>query len=77
MEIYRAEQSGHYVRILRYRGRTGYNDGNPLAVADSEMPEILRHLGLWRPGDAVPVPAHLPQGRGDLFIRNGEEWCKR
>jgi hypothetical protein len=77
IEVYRAESSGQYERILRYRGRTGYGDGNPLAVADSEMPEILRHLGLWHPGDALPVPIHLPQGCTDLFMRNGEEWCKR
>jgi hypothetical protein len=76
VEVYWTGEAGRYVRILRYRGRTGYGDGNPLAVADSEMPEILRHLGLWQPGDALPVPAHLPQGCGDLFMRRGEEWCK-
>lgn len=76
IEVYRAGESGDYVRILRYRGRTGYNDGNPLAVADSEMPEILRHLGLWQPGGVLPVPAQLPQKCSDLFMRNGEEWCK-
>jgi hypothetical protein len=76
VEVYRAGESGQYVRILRYRGRTGYGDGNPLAVADSEMPEILRHLGLWQSGDALPIPAHLPQKCSDLFMRNGEEWCK-
>jgi len=49
--------SEQYGRILRYRGLTGYSDGNPLAVADSEMPEILRRLGLWQPGEPLPVPA--------------------
>jgi hypothetical protein len=76
IEDYRAGESGQYVRILRYRGRTGYGDGNPLAVADSEMPEILRHLGLWKPGDPLPVPSHLPHRCKDLFIRHYEEWCK-
>lgn len=44
IEVYNAGESSQYVQILRYRGRTGYGDGNPLAVADSEMPEILRRL---------------------------------
>jgi hypothetical protein len=76
IEIFRAGDSGQYDRILRYRGLTGYSDGNPLAVADSEMPEILRRLGLWQPGDPLPVPPHLPKRCRDLFMRHGEEWCK-
>jgi hypothetical protein len=76
IEVYRARESGRYARVLRYRGRTGYGDGNPLAVADSEMPEILSHLGLWKPGDALPVPAHLPKGCSRLYMLRGEEWCK-
>ncbi|HTX77959.1 MAG TPA: hypothetical protein VMD29_17245 [Terracidiphilus sp.] len=76
VEVYRAGDSGQYERILRYRGHTGYSDGNPLAVADSEMPEILRRLGMWEPGDPLPVPAHLPKGCSDLLMRHGEEWCK-
>jgi hypothetical protein len=76
IEVYRAGSSGQYGRILRYRGFTGYSDGNPLAVADSEMPEILYRLGLWKPGDPLPLPAHLPQGCSHLFMRRGEEWCK-
>ena len=46
IEVYVPGKSGQYVRILRYRGRTGYGDRNPLAVADSEMPELLKRLGL-------------------------------
>jgi len=76
VELYKAAASGQYGQILRYRGRTVYGDGNPLAVADSEMPELLRHLGLWQPGDALPVPAHLPHGCSHLSMRKGEEWCK-
>jgi hypothetical protein len=54
--VYRSAKSGRYVSILSYRGHTVYGDGNPLSVSDSEMPEILRRLGLWRQGDALPVP---------------------
>jgi hypothetical protein len=45
IEVYRIGRSDRYVRVLRYRGSTRYGDGNPLAVVDSEMPEILRRLG--------------------------------
>jgi hypothetical protein len=76
IEVYQPKESGKYVQVFRYRGRTGYGDGNPLAVADSEMPEILSRLGLWKPGDALPVPAHLPRGCRRLYLRQGEEWCK-
>lgn len=76
IEVYRPEASGQYQRILRYRGHTGYNDGNPLAVIDSEMPEILRHMGLWKAGDPLPRPSRLPQGCSHLFMRHSEEWCK-
>lgn len=76
IDVYRAGDSGQYRRILHYRGHTGYSDGNPLAVADSEMPEILHRLGLWQAGDPLPVPAHLPRGCSELFMRDGEEWCK-
>jgi len=76
IEVYRAKESGQYVRVFRYRGRTRYGDGNPLAVADSEMPEILGHFGLWRPSNALPVPAHMPTGCRHLYMRQGEEWCK-
>src|SRR5437868_3983412 len=31
-----------YQKVLRYRSATHYNDGNSLAVIDSEMPNILR-----------------------------------
>ncbi|MFP5205820.1 MAG: hypothetical protein ACLGSH_10725 [Acidobacteriota bacterium] len=76
VEVYRAGPSGQYARILRYRGRTRYGDGNPLAVADSEMPEILRRLGMRKASDPLPVPAHLPQGCSHLVLLHGEEWCR-
>lgn len=77
IDVYREGTSGRYQQILRYRGRTGYADGNPLSVTDSEMPEIMQRLGLWHPGEALPVPPRLPQGCSDLFMRHGEEWCKK
>lgn len=76
IEVYRAGKSGQYARILRYRGRTHYGDRNPLAVIDSEMPEILGHLGYWRRGDALPIPPRMPPGCTRLSFRRGEEWCR-
>jgi hypothetical protein len=46
-----------YHQVLRYRSATRYGDGNPLAVIDSEMPNLLHHLGLWHPGSRLPLPA--------------------
>lgn len=42
---------------LRYRSATRYGDGNRLAVIDSEMPNIEAHLGRWKPGAPLPLPA--------------------
>lgn len=75
IEVYGPRKSGPYARILRYRGRTGYGDRNRLPVADSEMPEILHRLGLWQPGEALPVPPRMPKNCTRLFMRQGEEWC--
>ena len=76
IEVYRPGPSERYVRVLRYRGHTGYGDGNNLSVADSEMPEILRRLGLWRPGDALPPPLFSSGGEcPHRVMRKGEEWC--
>lgn len=76
IQVYAPGKSGQYARILRCRGRTGYGGRNPLPVADSEMPEILERPGLWKPGDALPVPPRRPEGCVRLVFRNGEEWCK-
>ena len=76
VEVYTRMADGEYSRTLRYRGRTGYGDGNSLAVIDSEMPETLRRMGLWKTGDALPVPPSLPAGCMRLVLRGGVEWCE-
>ena len=76
VEVYKRDVAGMYARILAYRGGTRYSDGNPLAVIDSEMPETLRRLGLWKPGDALPVPQRMPAACTRLVIRKGVEWCE-
>lgn len=61
----------HYRQVLRYRSATHYGDGNPLAVIDSEMPNILRGLGLWRPGQPLPVKS----GCAKPHLVKSELWC--
>jgi hypothetical protein len=60
-----------YRQVLRYRSATAYGDGNPLAVIDSEMPNILRRLGLWRSGQPFPLPAGCPHPH----LVKTELWC--
>jgi len=61
-----------YRQVLRYRSATRYGDGNPLAVIDSEMPNIWRRLGLWHPGARLPLPkGRCPRPR---MVRM-ELWC--
>ena len=73
--VYRAAPGGAYAPVLRYRSRTGYGDGNPLAVIDSEMPDILKRLGLWKTGEPLPKPAVMPAACHRLEMRAGVEWC--
>ncbi len=54
--VNRMDTSGRYAQVLRYRSGTRYGDGNPLAVIDSDMPETLRRLKLWQPGEPLPLP---------------------
>lgn len=61
-----------YKQALRYRSATRYGDGNPLAVIDSEMPNIEQRLGLWRVGSKLPLPHG--QCRNPRLIRQ-ELWC--
>jgi len=61
-----------YKTVLRYRSATHYGDNNPLAVIDSEMPNIEQRLGYWKPGMALPLPSGAcPRPR---LIRM-ELWC--
>lgn len=76
IEVFSQHRSGRYERILKYRSHTGYCDGNPLPVADSEMPEIMERLGVWKLGDPLPIPMHEPSDCGRLVMRHGEEWCR-
>ena len=70
--ISRIGPDDRYAQVLRYRSATPYGDGNPLAVIDSEMPNILQRLGLWHPGATLPLPAG-PCPKPRLVGR--ELWC--
>jgi hypothetical protein len=62
----------NYKTVLRYRSATHYGDNNPLAVIDSEMPNIEQRLGYWKSGMALPLPSGAcPRPR---LIRM-ELWC--
>ena len=62
-----------YKQVLHYLSATRYNDGNSLEVIDSEMPNIQRRLGLWRPGSPLPLPAgHCPKPR----LKGMTLWCR-
>lgn len=76
VEVYSRTSNSGYSLALRYRGHTGYGDGNSLAVIDSEMPETLRRLGLWKTGDALPIPPRMSGGCTRLVMRKGVEWCE-
>ncbi len=65
--------TGVYKQRLKYRSATGYGDGNPLGVIDSEMPNMLQHLGKWKPGQALPLPS-TPCTRPHLV--HMELWCE-
>lgn len=61
-----------YKRVLRYRSATHYGDNNTLAVIDSEMPNIERHMGYWKPGMALPLPSGACS---KPRLRRMELWC--
>jgi hypothetical protein len=73
--VYRLSKPDRYVEILKFTGKTAEGDGNEIPVIDSEMPRILSRLHLWKPGDALPVPARMAQGCKSLEMRKGTEWC--
>jgi len=61
-----------YKTVLRYRSATHYGDNNPLAVIDSEMPNIQRRLGYWKLGMPLPLPSRgCPRPR----LIHMELWC--
>jgi hypothetical protein len=61
-----------YEKLLRYRSATHYGDNNPLAVIDSEMPNIQQRLGFWKPGMPLPLPSGAcPRPR----LLRMELWC--
>jgi hypothetical protein len=62
-----------YHAVLRYRSATHYGDGNPLAVIDSEMPNIEERLGLWRPGRPLPLP---PGPCVKPHLKEKALWCQ-
>jgi hypothetical protein len=66
-----------YEQTLRYGSATRYNDGNPLAVIDSEMPNIESRLGLWKAGEPLPTP-ELAGGKPchKPTLRHTELWCE-
>jgi len=67
--------TGAYRQILRYRSATRYEDGNALAVIDSEMPNTLHRLSLWRPGRPLPLPAGAAKTCPDPRLVKMELWC--
>lgn len=73
MVVKELNAAGEYRQMLRYRSATRYNDGNRLAVIDSEMPNIESRLGLWKPGDPLPLPSGKSCRKPTL--RHTELWC--
>jgi hypothetical protein len=61
-----------YKTVLRYRSATHYGDNNPLAVIDSEMPDIEQRLDYWKPGMALPLPSG---GCARPRLIRVELWC--
>ncbi len=61
-----------YKTLPRYQSATRYSDRNPLAVIDSEMPNIEQRLGYWKPGMPLPLPSG-PCPRPRLI--HMEFWC--
>lgn len=73
MTVNRIGPDNRYAEVLRYRSATRYGNGNPLAVIDSEMPNLHRRLGFWRPGAPLPVP---PGNCSKPHLVSGALWCR-
>ena len=76
MTVNRFTPTRTYRQVLRYRSATRYQDGDTLAVIDSEMPNIQRRLGLWRPGLPPPLPASAAKTCLKPRLVNMELWCR-
>ncbi len=64
-----------YQPVLRFRSATTYGDGNRLAVIDSEMPNILSRLGLWKTGSPLPLPADAATSCRHPHLKRSALWC--
>jgi hypothetical protein len=74
----RLTSTSAYRQVLRYSSATRYSDGNPLAVIDSEMPNIERRLGLWKSGEPLPSPRLAGDGKPCTkpTMKSDELWCE-
>ncbi len=73
IEVDRLTAQHTYRPVLKYRSATRYGDGNPLAVIDSELPNIEHRLGLWNSGSPPPLPAkRCPKPH----LKDGALWCE-
>jgi len=73
MTVSRISAKGVFRPVLRYRTATRYGDGNTLSVIDSDMPNLQKRLGLWRPGRPLPLPGS-PCPKPHLVKM--ELWCR-
>ena len=73
LSVNRLSAKGVFVPILRYRTATRYGDGNGLSVIDSDMPDLLKRLGLWRVGQPLPLPA---SACAKPHLVKMELWCE-
>jgi len=73
LTVSRMSARGVFRPILHYRTATRYGDGNGLAVIDSDMANLERHLGLWRPGLPLPLPA---SSCAKPHLVRMELWCR-
>ena len=78
IEVHRPTPTGTYRQVLSYKSATRYGDGNPLAVIDSEMPNIQKRLGLWKPGEPLPAPRLDGNGKpcANPTLKKTELWCE-
>lgn len=77
ISVFERDGAGAYRQILRYPSATRYNDGNTLAVIDSEMPNVQGRLGLWKAGRPLPTPDRNGSATPcpHPSLRGHELWC--